>query len=107
MSRQSNIELTTKYFSAMSEGEWATVEAMYHDDIILHMLGTTPASGRLEGKAKVGTLDIDKSPAIPRQMGVQSVPTFVVFHSAVIAYLPEERRTAFHELMTGLVAAGR
>jgi thioredoxin len=35
----------------------------------------------LEGKAKVVTLDIDKSPAIPRQMGVQSVPTFVVFHN--------------------------
>lgn len=34
----------------------------------------------LEGKAKVVTLDIDKSPMIPRQMGVQSVPTFVVFH---------------------------
>jgi len=33
----------------------------------------------LEGKAKVVTLDIDKSPNIPRQMGVQSVPTFVVF----------------------------
>lgn len=35
----------------------------------------------LEGKAKVVTLDIDKSPTIPRQMGVQSVPTFVVFHN--------------------------
>jgi thioredoxin 1 len=34
----------------------------------------------LEGKAKVLMLDIDKSPNIPRQMGVQSVPTFVVFH---------------------------
>lgn len=31
----------------------------------------------------------------------------LVFHSAVIAYLPEERRAAFHELMTGLVTAGR
>lgn len=35
----------------------------------------------LEGKAKVVTLDIDKSPSIPRQMGVQSVPTFVVFQN--------------------------
>jgi len=34
----------------------------------------------LEGKAKIVKLDIDKSPMIPRQMGVQSVPTFVVFH---------------------------
>lgn len=35
----------------------------------------------LEGKAKIVTLDIDKSPGIPRQMGVQSVPTFVVFQN--------------------------
>jgi thioredoxin 1 len=34
----------------------------------------------LEGKAKIVTLDIDKSPNLPREMGVQSVPTFVVFH---------------------------
>jgi thioredoxin 1 len=38
-------------------------------------------SRELEGKAKVVTLDIDKSPMIPRQMGVQSVPTFVVFQA--------------------------
>jgi len=38
-------------------------------------------SKELEGKAKVVTMDIDKSPMIPRQMGVQSVPTFVVFHN--------------------------
>lgn len=34
----------------------------------------------LEGKAKIVKLDIDKSPMIARQLGVQSVPTFVVFH---------------------------
>jgi len=34
----------------------------------------------LKGKAKVVTIDIDRSPLIARQMGVQSVPTFVVFH---------------------------
>lgn len=31
----------------------------------------------------------------------------VVFHSAVIAYLPDEGRARFHGLMTDLVAAGR
>lgn len=30
----------------------------------------------------------------------------VVFHSAVVAYLLEDERVRFHELMTGLVAAG-
>jgi len=31
-------------------------------------------------KAKIVTIDIDRSPNIARQLGVQSVPTFVVFH---------------------------
>ncbi|MFO0571670.1 MAG: thioredoxin domain-containing protein [Polyangiaceae bacterium] len=34
----------------------------------------------LEGKAKIVSVDIDKSPMLAREMGVQSVPTFVVFH---------------------------
>jgi thioredoxin len=34
----------------------------------------------LKGKAKIVTVDIDRSPMIARQIGVQSVPTFVVFH---------------------------
>jgi thioredoxin 1/putative thioredoxin len=34
----------------------------------------------LEGKAKIVTVDIDKSPLLARELGVQSVPTFVVFH---------------------------
>lgn len=34
----------------------------------------------LSGKAKVVTIDVDRSPMIARELGVQSVPTFVVFH---------------------------
>jgi thioredoxin 1/putative thioredoxin len=34
----------------------------------------------LGDKAKIVTIDIDRSPNISRQLGVQSVPTFVVFH---------------------------
>jgi thioredoxin 1/putative thioredoxin len=34
----------------------------------------------LQDKAKIVTVDIDKSPVLARQLGVQSVPTFVVFH---------------------------
>lgn len=37
-------------------------------------------ANELKGKAKVVTVDIDRSPNIARQLGVQSVPTFVVFH---------------------------
>ncbi|WP_144095006.1 nuclear transport factor 2 family protein [Croceicoccus sediminis] len=53
MSRQENIDLLNRYFQHMQNGEWAEAEAMYHDRIVIHMLGTTPASGRLDGKAMV------------------------------------------------------
>ena len=53
MSRQENIDLLNRYFQHMHDGEWAAAEGMYHDNIVVHMLGTTPASGRLEGKAMV------------------------------------------------------
>ncbi|MEJ6595816.1 nuclear transport factor 2 family protein [Parasphingorhabdus sp.] len=53
MTRQENIDLLEHYFTLMQQGEWAAVEDMYHDDIVIHMLGTTPASGRMDGKAMV------------------------------------------------------
>src|SRR5687768_9409866 len=34
----------------------------------------------LDGKAKIVSVDIDRSPMLARELGVQSVPTFVVFH---------------------------
>lgn len=56
-------------------------------------------------------------PAIVRGDLVEELPALVdeaarhapvvVFHSAVIAYLPEERRAELHDLMTALVADGR
>ena len=53
MSREENIRLVTRYFSAMAIGDWKTVEDMYHDNIVIHMAGSTPASGRLTGKTTV------------------------------------------------------
>lgn len=53
MSRQKNIDLLNRYFQLMHDGDHAGVEDMYHDDIVVHLAGTTPASGRLEGKAAV------------------------------------------------------
>lgn len=34
----------------------------------------------LEGRAKVVTVDIDQAPLLAREMGIQSVPAFVVFY---------------------------
>lgn len=53
MSREANISLLERYFSAMAAGDWVGVKALYHDDIVIHMAGTTPASGRLEGKRTI------------------------------------------------------
>lgn len=53
MSRETNIALLDRYFTLMHNGEWEAVDDMYHDDIVIHMAGTTPASGRLAGKAAV------------------------------------------------------
>jgi uncharacterized protein len=53
VSREQNIADLNLYFQAMHDNDWATVEAMYHDDIVIHMAGTTPASGRLTGKRAV------------------------------------------------------
>jgi thioredoxin 1/putative thioredoxin len=35
----------------------------------------------LEGKAKIVSVDIDRSPLLARELGVRSVPTFVVFQN--------------------------
>jgi thioredoxin len=40
----------------------------------------TELARELGDKAKIVTIDIDRSPNLARQLGVQSVPTFVVFH---------------------------
>src|SRR5882757_7071236 len=37
-------------------------------------------ASELKGKAKIVTIDFARSPMTARQMGVQSVPTVVVFH---------------------------
>ncbi|WP_442940349.1 DUF2332 family protein [Nocardioides sp. B-3] len=46
----------------------------------------------------------DALPGLLAEAGRHGTP--VVFHSAVIAYLEVAERERFHELMTGLVAAG-
>jgi thioredoxin 1/putative thioredoxin len=55
----------------------------------------------LKDKAKVVTIDIDKSPMIARELGVQSVPTFVVFHQGrpVGGRVGALRRAQLREMM--------
>ncbi len=55
----------------------------------------------LAGKAKVVTVDIDRSPRLAQQLGVQSVPTFVVFHQGrpVTGKVGALRRQQLRELL--------
>ncbi|MEZ4224127.1 MAG: thioredoxin domain-containing protein [Polyangiaceae bacterium] len=58
-------------------------------------------SSELEGKAKVVQVDIDKSPMLSRELGVQSVPTFAVFHQGrpVGGRVGALRRTELRQLV--------
>ncbi len=64
----------------------------------------------LEGKAKVVSIDIDRAPLLAREMGIQSVPTFVVFHEGrpVNGKVGALRRAQLKELLDPLLprAAG-
>lgn len=69
---------------------------------------------RLEGAVRIACEDppsitkgdlFDELPGLLVEAGRHGTP--VVFHSAVIAYLEVDQRACFHDLMTGLVAAGR
>ncbi len=37
-------------------------------------------SEELKGKVKIFTVNVDRSPMVARELGVQAVPTFVIFH---------------------------
>jgi thioredoxin len=64
----------------------------------------------LEGKASIVTVDVDQCPALARELGVQSVPTFVLFHQGrpVTGRVGAMKRAALRELLEPLLprAAG-
>ncbi len=58
-------------------------------------------ANELEEKVKVVTVDIDRSPVLARELGVQAVPTFVVFDKGrpVNAHSGALRRAQLRELV--------
>ena len=58
-------------------------------------------ASELQGKAKIVTVDIDRSPVLARELGVQSVPTFVVFDKGrpVNAHSGALKRAQLRELI--------
>jgi thioredoxin 1/putative thioredoxin len=61
----------------------------------------TALAEELRDKAKIVTIDVDRSPGIARELGVQSVPTFVVFHGGrpVGGKVGALKRTQLRELL--------
>jgi putative thioredoxin len=64
-----------------------------------------------KGKVKLAKMDIDKHPAIPGQMGIQSIPAVIAFVNGqpadgFMGALPESQVVAFLERLTKGAAAG-
>lgn len=45
-----NRELITQWYTALQDGDWQTISDMHADDVVYYMVGSTPVSGKLEGK---------------------------------------------------------
>ena len=50
--REANIALITRYYEALAAGDFDTLAALHSDDVVFNLVGTTPVSGRWEGKAE-------------------------------------------------------
>ena len=67
--RAKNIELAEAYYQALERGDFDALADLHHEDVIFNLVGSTPVSGRWEGKAEcfgplvadgvVGKLDPD------------------------------------------------
>lgn len=53
MGAAENRRIVEKWYSALSEGDFDTVQALLSDDVVFHLFGHTPLSGRHVGKAAV------------------------------------------------------
>ena len=50
MGAERNRELITQWYTALQAGDWQTISDMHADDVVYYMVGSTPVSGKLEGK---------------------------------------------------------
>ena len=48
--RAVNIAVATRFYEALAAGDFDALAALHSDDIIVNLVGTTPVSGRWEGK---------------------------------------------------------
>lgn len=50
--RDANIAIATRFYEALADGDFDALADLHSDDVIFNLLGTTPVSGRWEGKAE-------------------------------------------------------
>ena len=50
MGAERNRELIAQWYTALQDGDWQTISDMHADDVVYYMVGSTPVSGKLEGK---------------------------------------------------------
>ncbi|MEO0462479.1 MAG: nuclear transport factor 2 family protein [Pseudomonadota bacterium] len=50
--REANIALASRYYEALERGDFEALAALHSDDVAFNLLGSTPVSGRWEGKAE-------------------------------------------------------
>lgn len=50
--RDANIALAMRYYEALAAGDFQALADLHSDDVVFNLLGTTPVSGRWEGKAE-------------------------------------------------------
>lgn len=48
--RDANVDLIERYYGALASGDFELLADLHSDDVAFNMLGTTPVSGRWEGK---------------------------------------------------------
>lgn len=50
--RDANIALAEAYYEALARGDFDALAALHSEDVVFNLLGSTPVSGRWEGKAE-------------------------------------------------------
>lgn len=50
--RDANIALAERYYRALEDGDFEALADLHHEDVIFNLVGSTPVSGRWEGKAE-------------------------------------------------------
>lgn len=50
--REANVALATRYYEALAAGDFEALADLHSDDVVFNLLGSTPVSGRWEGKAE-------------------------------------------------------